>query len=122
MDKMSIQDLQHAATAPYRFMDLVKFPGYLTPFQTREHLQRVPPWSVWLDQDVVFKTHNFCLIPGGRFLIASWESQLILWDLGYSSKQYLNPYPLAVGEHRGDLIAASPTMNGEELIVAAIVG
>lgn len=122
---MTLPELEHAATAPYRFMDLVKLCSsphgiYVIPFQTREHLQRMPrKWVGQVDAEVV-ETYNFCLVPGGRFLIASWESELILWDLGYSLKQYVDPFPVALGELHGNLITTKPTTNGEELIIATV--
>lgn len=119
---MSAQDLQHAVTSYHRFLDRLAFWSEegepVHPFQTREHLQRID----WFSEETYlpYSVRNFWLVPGGRFLVGSDDDELILWDLGYSSKQSMRQYPLTVGSMLGEPLAVGPTPDGKELVIAAL--
>ncbi|KAJ3539996.1 hypothetical protein NMY22_g4482 [Coprinellus aureogranulatus] len=119
---MTELEIVHAATSPYRLVRLVKdwYEEQIYPFQSREHPQRMGHFSQDMVEHVVYEVTNFYLVPGGRFLVASDEDELILWDLGYNSKQFIRPFPLTVGERAGQPLAVAPTADGKELLVATL--
>ncbi|KAJ3538041.1 hypothetical protein NMY22_g5336 [Coprinellus aureogranulatus] len=117
MDKMTLPELQHAVTAPSYFpifmgcydeMSLEAF-----PFQTRIH-----PFRGYIESDSP-RTYvdRFILVPGGRFLFTQGNQGVNLWDLGYSSRQYLEPLSLVIGEIFGRVVIVGPTADGRELLV-----
>lgn len=66
----------------------------------------------------VHPVETFILVPGGRFLLTNGDSEIILWDLGYNSKEFMKPCPLSSNSVVGDLCALAPTSDGKELLVA----
>ncbi|KAJ6627918.1 hypothetical protein B0H10DRAFT_317131 [Mycena sp. CBHHK59/15] len=101
MGKMSLADLEHAATSPARFLlqlskkredpsdedDLV----YVPPFSTRLFQPRLPRSST----AQLGEASTMRLVPGGRYLITASNTALVsIWDLGYSPASVFNPYPL----------------------------
>ncbi|KAJ3512426.1 hypothetical protein NMY22_g15335 [Coprinellus aureogranulatus] len=77
LDNMSNLELEHAATAPKRFLNLIK------------HLE---PGRMYL-------------LPGGRFLLVSTKDlSLVLYDLGYSMRYAPDPYPIATSEKWGSVM------------------
>ncbi|KAJ3507922.1 hypothetical protein NMY22_g16784 [Coprinellus aureogranulatus] len=117
VERMSILELEHAATAPSRFLNLVK----------RLDLDAAPlPYS---SRDLVFRkapslegTHglrSFYLVPGGRFLLLSTDDlSLVLWDLGHNMNVVPKPYPIATSEKCGYL--AGLRRFGDKLFVGVV--
>ena len=122
MDKMSLLELQHAASAPYRFPRFAqrhdKMASPLLPFQTRVH-----PFRVDTDSDSnPHEVNWFYLVPGGRFLVTYGSQKINLWDLGYNSRQYLEFLPLSIRDVAGHLLAIAQTSDGRELLVLTETG
>lgn len=100
MEKMTLAELEHAASGPHRFVKWMKtFPSSTTEalpsrkqvfhFRKRENSAGVP--------DQVHEPEILRLVPGGRYLVTA-GSCLCLWDLGYSSNVTAKPFPLATLE------------------------
>lgn len=122
-DRMSLLDLEHAATSPHRFVRTITCHDdpalQVLPFQSREHPLRggeAPKGVLPISVDTL------ALIPGGRFLLTSGDRAIVLWDLGYGSKQYIKPWPASGPHHfetRGEMRGIAPTSDGKQLLVAA---
>ncbi|KAJ7185709.1 hypothetical protein C8R46DRAFT_982472 [Mycena filopes] len=97
MERMSLADLEHAATSPTRFVaqisrDRPSDDGVLVPAFSTRLLQPRLPKSV---PGPLGTLSLMRLVPGGRYLItASNVGRLSLWDLGYGPAAIINPYPL----------------------------
>ncbi|KAJ7701213.1 hypothetical protein B0H17DRAFT_924738 [Mycena rosella] len=76
LTEMSIEDLEHAATASRRFTSRIR----------GEFLQHrpVPPLSIQYLEPASFGEDfdHLRLVPGGRFLLTMFRCTLRLWDLG----------------------------------------
>jgi hypothetical protein len=99
IDSMSLAQLEHAATADYRFTSFMRshlksddningddrpLPGYTTRLLSFNHGSA--------DR---FGTAQY-LVPGGRFLLASTDDGVLgCWDLGYSPDTAISPHPIA---------------------------
>src|SRR6266481_4352111 len=87
MTDMSLRELKHAATSPMRLLSClrrVKHKGLAAPLCTRI-----------LVGTVRTRIHSRVLVPGGRFLFTVANTEICLWDLGYTPNSIINPYPIA---------------------------
>ncbi|KAJ3508979.1 hypothetical protein NMY22_g16443 [Coprinellus aureogranulatus] len=95
---MSNLELEHAATAPQRFLSLVKRidpDDTLLPLSSRDLIFRR---SLHLEDTYI--PRRLFLLPGGRFLLVSSEDlSLTLWDLGYNMHIAPKPYPIGFRCH-----------------------
>ncbi|TEB14988.1 hypothetical protein FA13DRAFT_1805204 [Coprinellus micaceus] len=91
---MTTEQLEHAASGPYWFMDKVQmgFGDRYRPYQDRTFS---PLQKNHLGTYVV---ERMTLVPGGRFLVTSGDESTCLWDLGFSLETPINPDPLATLE------------------------
>jgi hypothetical protein len=118
MDKMTLLELQRAASAPSRFPRFVtcfdEMATPLLPFQIRVH-----PFRAYTGSDSnAHEVSWFHLVPGGRFLVTCGFQETNLWDPGYKSRQYLEFLPLSIDDEiMGHLLAIAPTSDGRELLV-----
>ncbi|TEB06394.1 hypothetical protein FA13DRAFT_1807125 [Coprinellus micaceus] len=70
-----------------------------------------------------YLVENLMLVPGGRYLLCTVQMgdseghDIAIWDLGYNSKQYLDPYPVKLIEDR-ELDSATPSQGGSKLVLA----
>ncbi|KAJ3534715.1 hypothetical protein NMY22_g6797 [Coprinellus aureogranulatus] len=105
LDNMSNLELEHAATAPKRFLNLIKHlePGSAPlPFSSREIFLRQNPL---LQGQGAHDLRRIYLLPGGRFLLVSTKDlSLVLYDLGYSMRYAPDPYPIATSEKWGSVM------------------
>lgn len=126
MDMMSFTELEHAASAPNRFVKSIEgLPQAAKPRQLLPHQKRVGDFgklgdSVEAPNDVSYPGEIF-LVPGGRFLVTA-SSHLCLWDLGYNSNVMVKALPVAAIElegpaQTGGLIVA-PSSCRKHLIVS----
>lgn len=117
LEQMSIGELEHAATAPRRFLNLVKgldVDYAPRPFRCRDLVFRQCP-----SRTGTYAPRGIFLVPGGRFLLATTEDFLLtLWDLGYNMNVVPKPYPVATSEVCGRL-AAGIGCFGDRLLVGA---
>ncbi|KAF4564842.1 hypothetical protein EYR40_011014 [Pleurotus pulmonarius] len=124
---MSLVQLEHAATTPFRFTSLLRHSS---------HSQQSPPSSAAqpvairllqprLPRDFVGDVGIFessYLVPGGRFLLTRSSRNLLqVWDLGYSADMMIKPESVA-SHHLGDGELqfdpdAQITQDGEGLLV-----
>ncbi|KAF9001148.1 hypothetical protein BDQ17DRAFT_1358843 [Cyathus striatus] len=76
LDTMSVSELKSAAMGPYHFLSLFgsQIPGSKIAAVTTRTLHL---WPNFLDEYYT----GFYLVPGGRYLITSYEDNLTLWDL-----------------------------------------
>ncbi|TEB37192.1 hypothetical protein FA13DRAFT_1786388 [Coprinellus micaceus] len=108
MAQMSLMELEHAATSPQRFLSLIR----REPLSTDSDPNGRP-----------YLVENLMLVPGGRYLLCTVQMgdseghDIAIWDLGYNSKQYLDPYPVKLIEDR-ELDSATPSQGGSKLVLA----
>ncbi|KAL1709331.1 hypothetical protein EV121DRAFT_286684 [Schizophyllum commune] len=110
--------LEHAATAPHRFSDLLMKAGSLD-LQDAQKVHaiskrllelRLPRSSAanfgFNAGENVFR--EFHLLPGGRFLLARSSESVHFWDLGTNATDMVEPFPIC---HRRikDLLGAKET-------------
>ena len=120
-------ELEHAATSPERFLPLIAHPHPNTqPVQYRLHLRRKRPETPNTGSEPngrPYLVENLMLVPGGRYLLCTVRMgdpeghDIAIWDLGYNSKQYLDPYPIKLIENR-ELDSVTPSQDGAKLILA----
>ncbi|KAL1725065.1 hypothetical protein EV714DRAFT_288135 [Schizophyllum commune] len=99
---MSLEELEHAATAPSRFLRLLHkhastSPSAVTmkPLAKRTLLMRLP--ETVTSSSPLAEHDGFtviCLVPGGRFLAATSERHFHVWDLGRSGYERMKPLPV----------------------------
>ncbi|KAJ3518097.1 hypothetical protein NMY22_g13826 [Coprinellus aureogranulatus] len=123
-EKMTLAELEHAASGPHRFIKLVKnFPQAAAtplPAQSRFSNFRKKGNDLGIPEEV-YSPKSICLVPGGRFLFTG-SAHLCLWDLGYSVNAIANPFPLAVVQLPRSLksvadLEIAPASNGEDILV-----
>ncbi|KAJ3507921.1 hypothetical protein NMY22_g16785 [Coprinellus aureogranulatus] len=117
IDEMSNSELEHAATAPKRFLNLIKRPGpetTLLPFSSRDIILRQSP-----SLEGTHKPGRIFLLPGGRYLLVSTVNwTLTLWDLGYNVHAAPKPFPIATSERCGPVMGIQ--QSGHEVFVATV--
>ena len=120
---MTKLELEHAATAPFRFlrrfqaMSSEAYPKYMLQIQRRQIV--FPQWKPPLKLDGWNHVDRFVLVPGGRFLLVSTKDHVYLLDLGYNTaKTSSEPFPLA-GAKLGFLEAVFPSSEGNEILIAS---
>ncbi|KAI5885406.1 uncharacterized protein SCHCODRAFT_02520808 [Schizophyllum commune H4-8] len=107
LEGMSLDMLEHAATAPLRCLNLLRsrsgpradFTGNserrLSPLARQALALRLPgerPLSSYGEDHFNF----FSLVPGGRFLLATSKRHFHIWDLGQNAYCGVRPLPLYV--------------------------
>ncbi|KAJ8516844.1 hypothetical protein ONZ45_g5916 [Pleurotus djamor] len=99
--EMSLAQLEHAATSPFRFTNIIrKSTGSTTaqPVAIRLLQPRLP--KDMSGENGVFDSSY--LVPGGRFLLTRSSRNLLqLWDLGYSADMMIKPESIA-SHHLGE--------------------
>lgn len=103
LERMSILDLEHAATSPNRLAARLRrelpHDSKIDPLATRILKPHAPiPLTLSdIPPDVELgHFHDLALVSGGRFLITSTNTGVVqIWDLGYSPNMLIKPYPLA---------------------------
>ena len=114
MDKMTLQELEHAVMSPRLFVKSVNENSArrTVPAHRTRTLQD-------LNSDQRIHVYSLFLVPGGRFLVTAGRDKVCLWDLGYSVDATTKPYALATLE-RADfyLHAVVPSSDQKEPIVA----
>ncbi|KAL1665584.1 hypothetical protein GGF50DRAFT_52419, partial [Schizophyllum commune] len=103
LDAMSLLELEHAATAPSRFIRLMRkydlvadtTDERLSPMAKQLLHLRLPgkPGAVPAHSDSFQDIH---LVPGGRFLFTLSQDYFHIWDLGRNAYSGLKPLPLYV--------------------------
>ena len=87
VEKMSIDDLEHAALSPHRLVECLRRSDgrWLTPFQTR----------VLHPRDVHGITSgSVFVVPGGRFLVKSSFNTHCLCNLEATANSPMKPFPV----------------------------
>ncbi|KAI5827641.1 hypothetical protein K523DRAFT_390701 [Schizophyllum commune Tattone D] len=107
LEGMSLEVLEHTATAPLRCLNLLRshsgpradFTGNserrLSPLARQALSLRIPgerPFSSFWEDHFNF----FSLVPGGRFLLATSTRHFHIWDLGQNAYCGVRPLPLYV--------------------------
>lgn len=124
VQRMSVLELEHAATAPNRFLEYVKKTpaknDSVVPYHTRVLQFRRPG-----ETGATFSVDALHLIPGGRFLITTGSGCLDIWDLGYNGNHSGNVFPLASlanadGSSCLMLGDVSPRGQGDTLLLATV--
>ena len=107
LEGMSLDMLEHTATAPLRCLNLLRshsgpradFTGNserrLSPLARQALSLRIPgerPFSSFWEDHFNF----FSLVPGGRFLLATSTRHFHVWDLGQNAFCGVRPLPLYV--------------------------
>ncbi|KII87672.1 hypothetical protein PLICRDRAFT_42180 [Plicaturopsis crispa FD-325 SS-3] len=129
MEEMTLLQLKHAATTPYRFLWAIECQGadgFLQPVARRvlsPPYPKDPPGATHDISPVVF-THSQ-VVPGGRFLLTQSSVYMLqLWDLGYRPGMMVDPVPIAsvkIGVEVDHYIPSTfPTEDGEGLVVAIV--
>ncbi|KAF5338639.1 hypothetical protein D9611_012753 [Ephemerocybe angulata] len=109
IDDMSDRELEHAATAPYKFLGL---------FGDKREGYDLRPASMWtLGFPGPSSIAEVFLVPGGRFLFLQENQMISLWDLGYCANSLVEKLSEMMG---GYLRAIGPnqTVGGIMLAVA----
>ncbi|KAJ7016004.1 hypothetical protein C8F04DRAFT_626851 [Mycena alexandri] len=119
IEKMSLRDLEHAATSPARFIAQIskdwssRADGGLVPaFSTRLLQPRLPKLTPGHLGELLLMR----LVPGGRYLVTTSDiGRMSIWDLGYGPAAILNPYPLlsTVLANTPTQILIQPTKDGK---------
>ncbi|TRM70485.1 hypothetical protein BD626DRAFT_29524 [Schizophyllum amplum] len=107
LNNMSLTMLEHTATAPSRFLHLLRKHdtagggphGTLYPMARQSLTLRLPmrPGMVPVKGDH-FK--DMLLVPGGRFLLATSQKHFHIWDLGENAYRGIKPLPIYVDDLR----------------------
>jgi hypothetical protein len=100
---MSQRALEHAATSPSRFANLLmKTEDDIQPFATRLLNTRSGDDA---------ELEDCCLVPGGRFLVTrSVYGAINLWDLGFTSEGVIKPFPVAsMNDALVQIVTTQPT-------------
>ncbi|KII87651.1 hypothetical protein PLICRDRAFT_42154 [Plicaturopsis crispa FD-325 SS-3] len=121
VERMTLPQLEHAATASYRFLCQIRRTGkqgYLQPLATR--VLKAP--SDTRDR-VTFR--QSLIIPGGRFLLTESSDDLLqLWDLGFHADTVIDPSPIAsvkIHPSAGDYYPTThPTADGQGLVIRVL--
>ncbi|KAI4527959.1 hypothetical protein K525DRAFT_185508 [Schizophyllum commune Loenen D] len=102
VENMSLEELEHAATAPSRFLRLLQKHAStsqsevtIKPLAKRTLLMRLP--ETVTSSSPLAEHDGFtviCLVPGGRFLAATSERHFHVWDLGRSGYERMKPLPI----------------------------
>ena len=107
LEGMSLEVLEHTATAPLRCLSLLRshsgpradFTGNserrLSPLARQALSLRIPgerPFSSYWEDHFNY----FSLVPGGRFLLATSKRHFHIWDLGQNAYCGVRPLPLYV--------------------------
>ncbi|KAJ7167449.1 hypothetical protein C8R43DRAFT_175816 [Mycena crocata] len=90
LEKMTLADLEHAATSPGRFIAQIS--------KDRATDDLIPAFSTRLFEPPsdFGEVCQMRIIPGGRYLVTSSSTaRLCVWDLGYGPAAVINPCPLA---------------------------
>nr|GAT50209.1 predicted protein [Mycena chlorophos] len=127
VDKMSLPDLIHAATAPARFISAIRAVwrtaaasgGVMQPFSTRLFTPRLARQQNAAPLNIV----HLRLVPGGRYLFTAASTGVVcLWDLGYGPASLITPAPVATvtlpTQPVSFLIQATPNQSGARLVVS----
>jgi len=116
---MTLQDLEHAATSPTRFIGHLRKHRDALPFFSRKDIDVQAP--VYEDLGYMGDVVRLYLVPGGRFLFTHQSSSVHLWDLQNPGHKHLPClYPLASVElERAGRLALDPcpTKDGQEINV-----
>jgi hypothetical protein len=130
---MTVAELEHAASGPYRFVKFVQefdpeSLAHMQPCLTRQFPCRLKHFTEAGAAGGMHNAQRIFLVPGGRFLLTAGGvtgnigGTVCLWDLGYYMGAALKPFPVAVMPILGTPLAltASPCRDGQNLIVALI--
>ena len=98
LDKMTISELEHAATSHFRFTAVLKRAATpsgpyskLVPYVTHVLHHRDP-----INPDLPLQHKAIYLVPGGRFLLmSSTTGAMTLMDLGYPPRTVIEPFAIA---------------------------
>lgn len=134
LEKMSVKELEHAASGPHRFIKSIKsYPrpaevgDYTsTAFQVRSFkaFRRPSSTDTTYKPFGTYELREFALVPGGRFLLTCGKNGLCLWDLGYSMYAPAKPYPISSIEGAKTqlrLHKVAPSADGKHIIIATTV-
>ncbi|KAJ7061032.1 hypothetical protein C8F01DRAFT_1253502 [Mycena amicta] len=123
LDKMSLTDLVHAASAPARFILAIRRAAEsetetLQPFAVRLFIPRLARSS----QQNLGNILHMRLVPGGRHLFTASSTGLVcLWDLGYGPASLISPSPIATAPMPQVpsqlLLQATRKQNGARVVV-----
>ena len=116
---MTLQDLEHAATSPTRFIaHLRKHRDALPSFSRKDINVQTPVYEGLGYMDDVVCLY---LVPGGRFLFTHHSSSIHLWDLqnaGHNHLPCLNPLASVEFERAARFaLDPYPTKDGQEINV-----
>lgn len=132
-EKMTVAELEHAASGPHRFVRFVtEFESASPSICKQPYLTRQFPCRRRLDDpgntDGLYRAPYISLIPGGRFLVTAsagtitdaTKGTVCLWDLGYNMNSPMKPFPIATASTQSSIISFStcPSANGIDIIVA----
>ncbi|KAJ3529116.1 hypothetical protein NMY22_g9130 [Coprinellus aureogranulatus] len=134
LEKMTLAELEHAASGPHRFIKFVDATDSTQPgHQTQPYLIRQIPYRKKAEEagspDESYAATRLVLIPGGRFLVTSASSDgttekgaVCLWDLGYSMHTPAKPFPVASTSTEPSILSLSacPGLDGKAIIVAIL--
>lgn len=91
-DHMTVTDLEHAATAPYRFIHLLR--TELVPSDGDVDVE--PKYTQTLVISESGNIRSAYIIAGGRYMVTAVGTGVLqLWDLGYKANTQISPLPLA---------------------------
>ncbi|KAJ3516439.1 hypothetical protein NMY22_g14212 [Coprinellus aureogranulatus] len=135
LEKMTLADLEHAASGPHRFVKFVNAssptePNYcIQPYLTRQMPCRKKAIEAGIP-DGLYQATCLALIPGGRFLVTSGsgngttkEGMACLWDLGYNMHRPAKPYPIATiatGPSPIMALSACASSDGKSILIAIV--
>lgn len=113
LESMTIRELQRAALAPTLCRSLLHRPGTssgeidITYGPSLKATKRSEILEIWFKKDW---EHQYCLVPGGRFLITCGErSRLCVWDLGIPGRGLLDQPALLARSETGELLVRRGT-------------
>ncbi|KAJ3527747.1 hypothetical protein NMY22_g9667 [Coprinellus aureogranulatus] len=140
-DKMTLAELEHAASGPHRFVKLVNEFGSAPtrrtqPYMTRRIACRMnDPVTGPQASDGLHWISAISLVPGGRFLVSAGRDDrkeddpgaICLWDLGHGPNSVLDVFPVssaalrAVGSPLVQRLEVSPCMQGRNTVLRVLL-